>query len=124
MFKNVHLSNRLAFIFKCLLISYLLTAGLLLLLALMLYRFNLSDKIVSVCIIMIYILVTFLAGFLTGKREGSRKFLWGLLMGSLYFVILLIVSVFVNNGLSDISTHLLTVLVLCGGSGMLGGMIS
>ena len=124
MLKKINLSSRLTFILKCLLISYLLTTGLLLLLALMLYRFGLSEKIVSICIIAIYIIVTFLAGFLAGKREGSRKFLWGLMMGSLYFVILIVLSLIVNHGLSGVSGNLLTVLMLCGGSGMLGGMIS
>ena len=124
MLKKINLSSRLTFILKCLLISYLLTTGLLLLLALMLYRFGLSKKIVSICIIAIYIIITFLAGFLAGKREGNRKLLWGLMMGSLYFVILIVLSLIVNHGLSGVSGNLLTVLMLCGGSGMLGGMIS
>ncbi len=121
---KINLSSRLTFILKCLLLSYLFTTGLLLLLALLLYRFSLSEKIVSISIIAIYIIVTFLAGFLTGKQEGNRKFLWGLLMGSLYFLILIIVSLVVNHGLSGISGNFFTVLILCAGSGMLGGMVS
>ncbi|NBJ93781.1 TIGR04086 family membrane protein [Parablautia muri] len=124
MLKKLNLSARITFILKCLLISYLLTTGLLLLLALMLYKFELSEKIVSICIIGIYILVTFLAGFLAGKREGSRKFLWGLLMGALYFAILAVVSIVTNQGIGEISRNFITVLMLCCGSGMLGGMIS
>lgn len=121
---KINISSRLTFILKCLLFAYLLTTGFLLLLALLLYRFGLSEKIVSVCIIAIYIIVTFLAGFLTGKREGNRKFLWGLMMGGLYFLILVIVSLIVNHGLSGISGNFFTVLILCAGSGMLGGMVS
>ncbi len=121
---KINISSRLTFILKCLLFAYLLTTGFLLLLALLLYRFGLSEKIVSVCIIAIYIIVTFFAGFLTGKREGNRKFLWGLMMGGLYFLILVIVSLIVNHGLSGISGNFFTVLILCAGSGMLGGMVS
>ena len=124
MLKKLNLSSRITFILKCLLISYLLTTGLLLLLSLMLYRFGLSEKIVSICIIGIYIIVTFLAGFLAGKREGNRKFLWGLLMGGLYFTILIVVSLIINHGIKDISGNFFTALMLCCGSGMLGGMIS
>ncbi len=124
MLKKLNFSSRLTFILKCLLISYLLTTGLLLLLALMLYRFGLSEKVVSICIIGIYIIVTFLAGLLAGKREGSRKFLWGLLMGGLYFLILIVVSLIVNQGMQEVSRNFFTVLILCCGSGMLGGMIS
>ncbi len=124
MLKKFNLSSRLTFVLKCLLISYLLTTGLLLLLALMLYRFSLSEKVVSVCIIGIYILITFLAGFIAGKREGNRKFLWGLLMGGLYFLILIIISLVVNHGMNTVDGNFFTVLILCCGSGMLGGMIS
>ena len=123
MLNKINVSARFTLILKCLLLSYLLTTGLLLLLALMLYRFGLSEKIVSVCIVAIYIIVTFFAGFLTGKREGSRKYLWGLLLGSLYFIVLLIVSLIVNHGMSA-SGNFFTVLILCAGSGMLGGMVS
>lgn len=124
MLKKLNFSTRLTFILKALLISYLLTTGLLLLLALMLYRFDLSEKIVSICIIGIYIIVTFLSGFLAGKREGSRKFLWGLLMGGLYFLILIVISLVINQGGSSVSGNFFTILILCCGSGMLGGMLS
>ena len=124
MLKKLNLSDRLTFILKCLLLSSLLTTGLLLLLALLLYRFELTEKVVSVCIIGIYILVTFLAGFLAGKREGSRKFLWGLLLGGLYFLILIVISLTVNQGMSEVGGNFFTVLILCCGSGMLGGMLS
>ena len=38
------------FLLKCLLVSYILTGGLLMLLALFVYRFSLSEKLVSVVI--------------------------------------------------------------------------
>ena len=116
--------EKAVFIIKCMLGAYILTTGLLLLLAFIQYRFGLSEKVVSVCIIAIYIVVTFLAGLLAGKREGKRKFLWGLLMGVLYFGILTAVSLVVNKGLEDVAGNMLTVFFLCAGSGMLGGMVS
>ena len=120
MLKKLNFSTRLTFILKCLLLSYLLTTGLLLLVALLLYRFDLSEKVVSGCIVGIYIIVTFLAG----KREGSRKFLWGLLLGGLYFLILTVISLAVNQGMNEVSGNFFTVLILCCGTGMLGGMLS
>lgn len=116
--------EKVIFIIKCMLGAYILTAGLLLLLAFMLYRFGLSEKVVSICIITVYIIVTFLAGLLAGKREGRKKFLWGLMMGVLYFGILVAVSLVVNRGLEDVAGNLITVFFLCAGSGMLGGMVS
>ena len=116
--------EKAVFMIKCMLGAYILTAGLLLLLAFLLYRFGLSEKVVSISIIAIYIIVTFFAGMLVGKREGKRKFLWGLIMGALYFGILVVVSLVVNKGIEDVAGNMITVFFLCAGSGMLGGMVS
>lgn len=117
-------NQNMLFLLKCLLCSYIITVGLLLLLALLLYRFQLKENVVSIAIIMIYIIATFVAGFIAGKRMQNKKFLWGLFVGAVYFVILLIISLLVNHTVKDVSTNLLTTLVLCAGSGMLGGMVS
>ncbi len=119
-------SNRnscVIFYLKCLLVSYILTVGLLLFLALFLYRFGLTEKTVSVAIIFIYIAASLFAGFVSGKKMGSRKFLWGLLAGVLYFTILLCVSLVIEQGAAGISGNLVTVFLICAGSGMLGGML-
>lgn len=121
---NMLSGEGILFIMKCLLFSYVLTAGLLLLLALLLYRFSLQEKIVNIGIIVIYIAVTFLAGLLAGKRAGSRKFLWGFCMGTLYFAVLALVSLAVNRSIADVATNFVTVFCLCAGSGMLGGMLA
>lgn len=121
--KDIYL-EKVIFITKCMLAAYVLTAGLLLLLAFMLYRFGISEKVVSLCIIGIYIAVTFVAGLIAGKRAGKRKFLWGLAVGVIYYAILVIVSLIVNRGLQDVAGNMATVFFLCAGSGMLGGMIS
>ena len=121
---NMLSGEGILFIMKCLLFSYVLTAGLLLLLALLLYRFSLQEKIVNIGIIVIYIAVTFLAGLLAGKRAGSRKFLWGLCMGTLYFAVLALVSLAVNRSIADVATNFVAVFCLCAGSGMLGGMLA
>lgn len=117
-------TEKVIFITKCMLMAYILTAGLLLLLAFMLYRFGLSEKVVSICIIAIYIVVTFLVGVLAGKKAGKRRFLWGLAMGITYYMILVIVSMIVNKGAQAVAGNMATVFFLCAGSGMMGGMLS
>jgi putative membrane protein (TIGR04086 family) len=123
MLKSLHIDRRITFVLKSMLFGYLITAGLLLLLALFLYRFGLSEQVVSLAIIAIYVVVTFLLGLLAGKKMGTRKFLWGLLMGAVYFIVLILVSLAVNQGLSGMNDFV-TVFLLCAGSGMLGGMVS
>ena len=56
---------QILFTLKCLLFSYILTGGLLLLLALLLYKLHLSEKAVNAAIILIYVAASFFAGFVT-----------------------------------------------------------
>lgn len=104
--------------------SYILTAGMLLLLAFILYKFRISEKIVNISVIVIYVLMTFFAGFAAGKKFKVKKFLWGLLLGSLYFIILTLVSLVGGVSNMVIGTRFITTYLLCAGGGMLGGMLS
>lgn len=124
MIKRLAFSSRITFILKNMLISYLLTAGLLLFLSLLLYRFGLSENIVSMSITGIYVIATFLSGFLAGKREQTKRFLWGLLMGLLYFLLLSAVSLIVDSSTFSLGRGFITTLILCCAGGMLGGMLS
>ena len=111
-------------VLKGLLLSYILTAGLLLLLALALFKMNLTEKPVAIAIIVIYVVTTMFAGFVTGKKMQSRKFLWGLVMGILYFAVLALVSLVVKQSPDALGNSFFTTLMLCAGGGMLGGMLS
>lgn len=124
MIKRLTLSSRITFILKTLLLSYLLTAILLLLLSLLLYRFGLSEKIVSAGITAIYVIATFPAGFLAGKREQHKRFLWGLFMGGLYFLLLTAVSLIIDSSAFAPGRGFFTTMILCCAGGMLGGMLS
>lgn len=112
------------FFLKCLLFSYIVTAALLMILALFLFKLGLGERVVSIAIIVIYVFSTFLAGFLAGKKMQNQKFLWGLLMGTLYFVVLALVSLAVNHSMVELGNPFFTTLALCAGGGMLGGMLS
>ena len=104
--------------------SYVLTAGCLLLLAFILYKFRISENVVNMAVIVIYVCMTFFAGFVAGKRFKVKKFLWGLILGSVYFLILTVVSMI--GGVSDmvVGRGMITTDLLCAGGGMLGGMLS
>ncbi len=111
------------FLLKTLLFAYILTGGLLMLLALLVYRLQFAEKTVNLLIILVYILATFFSGFLAGRKTQNKKYLWGLLMGTAYFVVLLLVSLLVNKSVGDVARDVTTTLVICAGSGMLGGML-
>ena len=113
-----------AFLLKSLLFSYILTVLMLGVLAFLLYKLGLGEKTVSIAVIVIYVAATFLGGFAAGKGMQSRRFLWGLLLGAAYFVILTAVSLIVGKGSIQMGSSFFTTLVLCAGGGMLGGMFS
>lgn len=111
-------------ILKILLVMYIITGILLVILTGMLYKMQLSESVVSVGIIVIYVIAGFLGGFLAGKVMRSRKFLWGMGMGGCYFLILVIGSILFQHGIDMEIGRFCTTLVLCTGSGMIGGMAS
>ncbi len=122
--KGKNISNLALRMIKALLAAYVVTGGMLLLLAFLLYQFQLSRSGVNVGIIAVYMISCFLAGFLVGKMMGTRKYLWGAAAGLLYFVILTIISLAVNRGFDSSSSNFVTTLIICTAGGTLGGMLS
>ncbi len=103
---------------------YVITGLLLVILAALLGRLELSDAAVSIGIIATYIISCFAGGFFIGKKKKKKKYLWGLCVGAFYFAVLLLGNLAVNRGLDGQIVHLLTTAVLCVLSGMAGGMLS
>lgn len=117
-------NEKLANVLKGLLIAYIVSGVFVVVLAFLLYKFSLPKQAIGVGIILIYIVSTFLGGFSLGKNMKVKKYLWGLLLGMGYFVILTVVSLIVNGGLQNVSGNFFLTMILCTGSGMLGGMFS
>lgn len=109
---------------KVLLTMYIMTGILLLGLAALLYKMQLTKTAVDVAILVIYVAAGFLGGMLIGKITGNKKYVWGMLTGLSYFVILLIVSLGLHRGIENGIVHMLTTLVLCTAAGTIGGMVS
>ena len=112
------------FLLKSLLFSYILTGVFLALLSFLLYKLGLGEKVVAIAIIAIYVAATFFAGFMAGKKMQSRKFLWGLLEGAAYFLILAVISAFAGEEGVTFGKSFFTTMALCAGGGTLGGMLS
>lgn len=116
--------QKIMWMLKAMLASYIVTGLLLLLLTFLLYQFKLDEQTVVAGIVVIYVVSTFIGGLILGKLTKKRKFLWGSILGGLYFLLLFLISYgiyreFNTNGLNAITTAL-----LCVGGGMLGGMVS
>ena len=79
-------------ILRSLLLAYALSGICLLLLALMVFKLDIGQGIVTVGILVIYVVSCLAGGFLSGKLMRQNKYKWGFLVGLCYFVLLMIVS--------------------------------
>lgn len=109
---------------KILFLMYVVTLLLLLALAFVMYKMEPGEMMFKVWLIAVYVISGFLGGFFIGKRAKNKKFLWGLLIGIIYYLILLVVSLVLHKGIDGDMMHLITTLILCSASGTVGGMLS
>ena len=122
--KAIRQNTKMFAVLKGLLFSYIITAFILLLLSFLMLKLDLSGTVISGGIIFAYILSTFIGGFFVGKKAEQRKFIWGLVMGVFYFIILMVVSIAMNRAEPLPLGNLFTTFLICGLGGMVGGMIS
>ena len=116
--------EKIMWMLKSLLASYIVTGLLLLVLTFLVYKFELDEQLVVAGIVAIYVVSTFMGGYIIGKLTGVKKFVWGMMIGAVYFILLYLISYgvyreFNTNGISAITTA-----ILCIGGGTLGGMLS
>ena len=121
---RTEIGQRAIWMIKALLCAYVITGILLLVLTLLLYKAGLSEEYVNAGITLIYVISTFAGGFVMGKLTGNRKFLWGLLTGCMYFILLILISLGVYHSFQSEISGMITTFLLCAGGGMLGGMIA
>lgn len=105
-------------------VGYVITFWGIVILAFLLLMFQFSESMIDIGIIIIYVLSCLLIGFVIGKRTKNKKFLWGMLSGGIYFGMLLAVSLLAGQSMENVGRDLTTVLLICVGSGTLGGMLS
>lgn len=122
--KVIRQNTKLFSILKGLLFSYIITAFVLLILALLMLKLDLSGAVISGGINFAYIISAFIGGFFVGKKVEQKKFLWGFLMGVFYFLIIMLLTLIINRSSSLPMGNLLIVFIISSMSGMLGGMVS
>lgn len=103
--------------------AYFISAVALVILAFIMYKWDVSDNVVRGGILAAYVLSCFISGTVVSRQHSERRYLWGLLMGAIYFTILWVVSLIGNRGAFTGVTGILPALALCLFGGMLGGMM-
>lgn len=111
-------------VFRSVLVGYIITGIILVVLSTLLYHFDMSEKIISAGVVVAYLLSGLAAGFLIGKSKREKKYLWGAVVGLVYFIVLALVSLVVYGKIQGELGDFFTTMVLCIGSSILGGMLS
>ena len=111
--ENMQKNIKVIWWIKSLLASYIVTGILLLVLTFFMYKFELNEKIVSAAIVGIYVVSTLIGGMIIGKLTKSKRYLWGMVLGIVYFVLLLLITLGVYRTLNGDSVSIVTSLILC-----------
>lgn len=116
--------NNLFYLLRCLVLSYIITFLALAVLALLLYKLSLGKGMLAGILIVLYVAVNMLSGILAGRHMKEKRFLWGFAVGSMYFGVMLLLTLLVPVAQFSFNSSLITTFLLCAGGGMLGGMVS
>lgn len=102
-------------------VSCLATLLFLVMVAFLLLKAGLHDEVVSKVMIAVYVLAPAAGGFLLGKKRKVNRFMWGMLVGIIYFLGYALVAVVAQNvPLGDVAWVAIPVCL----GGMAGGMLS
>ncbi len=108
---------------KGIVLAYAVSAVLLLVLAFLMFQWDVSEGVIRGGIIFAYVFSCFISGMIVSRYHTGRKYLWGILMGAAYYVILLVTSMICNRAIFMSIPGILPALFLCLSGGMLGGML-
>lgn len=103
---------------------FLVSIALLFLLSLWIWKADGGMGILSGGIIAVYIIVNLAGGFLVGKSMGRQKFFWGMLVGAVYFTVLLLAGICLADTKLAGNTQLWNGAMLCIVAGTAGGMFA
>lgn len=89
--------------------------------AMLMFKAGLGEEAVSKIMIAGYVLAPAVGGFIMGKKRKVNRFLWGLCVGTVYFLVYVLVAVCIKDvSFGDI---VWVAIPVCLG-GMAGGMLS
>ena len=106
------------------LISVMISAVGMVLASLIFYAVGEGQNRIRVSVYVVVVLAVLIGGiYAAGHRIGYRRFLWGLALGAIYYVTLCLISVVSGCMAAAGWQFCLPFVLLCLGSGMLGGML-
>lgn len=111
-------------ILKVLFLTLLFSSVLVFSLALALYKFGIGSEKIRIGVMAIYGLSGFFGGYIVGKLSIEKKYLWGLVQGLSYVVLLIIFSIIINKGVPADAGLMLLQMIVCVVCSVFGGMLA
>ena len=109
---------------KALILSYMLSGLALLVLAFLLYQFDMREEHLHLGVLAVYVASCLGGGIYIGKKMKKRQFLGGMLLGLIYFSIHMGGVIAMEEMYSARIVPTTALAILCMASGMMGGMLS
>lgn len=109
---------------KVLLFEAVLTVIILCVFALLLQKLQPSESVMLMGIRLVYVLVNLIGGMLIGKIMSRKKFLWGILTGMTYFILISLISFAIHQGFYTDIHQAGIICLLCMAGGTAGGMLA
>jgi putative membrane protein (TIGR04086 family) len=100
----------------------LVSGVMLLILAALLYKLDVSEAFVRIGIIITYVISGAAGGYVSGRISRERRYLGGLVSGSVYFALLFLISCIAKGGMETEMVRVASTFAMCAGAGMVGGM--
>ncbi len=104
--------------------AYFTTIIALLLLAFVMFKFDMNEVTAQFAVTFVYILSSAVGALVIGKQIKKNKYINGAIMGLIYVGIIFAVSLFTGGDGNVLSDNALSTLLLCLCGGLLGGLIS
>lgn len=107
---------------KSLLVAFILSGIFLVILAAGMYFLDWQEKMVRGSVLVIYVLACFVGGMLLSKGATKRRYFFGMLFGLAYYLVIFVGGMIAGGGALR-AGQIVTPMVMCALSGMIGGMI-
>jgi len=119
---NIELRKQIGSVISGVLIAYAITCIVFIGYAILLTYSNVSENNISLIVTITSIVSVIVAGFDSAKGAAGRGWLWGMIAGLVYAVILLAIMTWVQRGF-NMDSRATTLLILSVAGGGLGGVI-
>lgn len=118
------MKQNIIYLLKGLLFSTITIAIATLLLAFLMMKTGWGDSVMYPLLIVFFCLSVFLGGRYFAKHAPSKRFIWGILFGTSFLALYLLVTYFISGTDTLLSENAMTFLLAAVGSGCVGGMLS